>query len=207
MIVNSSLIKKSEWLFLLSCSLSCDWFKDCLCCAGCHLLFAAQVRESLNEDFLDPQNYKKSTSSGVTSVPSMFFYSLWSHLSRPLPFQRRKNVIWQACKDKHMTTTKTGPHTFLNQENQLETAVQSCHTESCLIWKPPNARTHTHTHTQVAVCDVDFQPERAGLERQTVAGEAEPLWPRILSAGSISSESIMKKIVFSVFSMICLLHL
>lgn len=32
-----------------------------------------------------------------------------------------------------------------------------------------------HTHTHAAVCDGDFQPERAGLERQTVAGEAEPL--------------------------------
>lgn len=124
----------------------------------------------------------------------------------PPPFPKEKRiVIWPACKDKRMTTTKTGPHTILNQENQLEAAVQSCPTKSCSSWKPPNA--HTHTHIQAAVCDGDFQPERAGLERQTVAGEAEPLWPHILSAGSISSESIIKIFVFFVVGMICLLHL
>lgn len=46
-------------MIVLVLNLSCDWFEDCLSCAGCHLLFAAQLHEVLNENFLDPQNYKK----------------------------------------------------------------------------------------------------------------------------------------------------
>lgn len=74
----------------------------------------------------------------------------------PPPFPKEKRiVIWPACKDKRMTTTKTGPHTILNQENQLEAAVQSCPTKSCSNWKPPNA--HTHTYKQLCVTVISSQ--------------------------------------------------
>lgn len=83
----------------------------------------------------------------------------------PPPFPKEKRiVIWPACKDKRMTTTKTGPHTILNQENQLEAAVQSCPTKSCSSWKPPNAHTHTCS------CVWRWFPAREGWAGKTNSG-------------------------------------